>query len=187
VIGRLADLNDSKVQRWWTSALFLALDRLVEDAAQRGVEASASQYRGMLDRSRFHFISGRRSVEKDLATKHLLRLYEACGGRIRFSDEEIRALQEVRLPDLHWYANRQEPVAALHPTNYRIVKVIPRACTMLALYTAGFVSLDLDELDSMDLEDFVRSRTREALKKFTEAGIKPTMNAEELLRLTRGR
>ncbi len=89
-IGRLTELTESSVQRWWTSALFLALDRLIEDRQIRGDLPSASQYHQMLDRSHFHFVSGRRSVEKDLASKHLLRLYDACGGRARFSDEEVR-------------------------------------------------------------------------------------------------
>lgn len=187
VLGRLSELNETKVQRWWTSALFLALDRLLEDRMSRSQEASASQYRSMLDRSRFHFISGRRSVEKDLATKHLLRLYDACGGRARFSEEEVKARQEVLLPDLHWFANSNEPVGAVHPTNHRIIKVIPRACAMLAFYLAGFVSLDLEELEGMDIDDFIRSRTKEALERLRTAGVAPTMNAEELMKLTRGR
>jgi hypothetical protein len=186
LIGRLSELNEATVQRWWTSALFLALDRLIEDRASRKEEASASQYLSMLDRSRFHFISGRRSVEKDLATKHLLRLYDACGGRIRFTEAEVKARQKILLPDLRWFANREEPVGAVHPTNYRIVKIIPRACVMLALYGAGFISLDLDELDSMDIDDFIRSRTKEALEKLRSAGVSPTMSAEELMSLTRG-
>jgi MT-A70 protein len=162
-------------------------DRLIEDRAIRQQEASTSQYLSMLDRSRFHFISGRRSVEKDLATKHLLRLYEACGGRTRFSEEEVKARQKILLPDLHWFANSDEPVGAIHPTNHRIIKIIPRACAMLALYCAGFISLNLDELDSMDVDEFIRTRTKEALEKLHEAGISPTMSAEDLMRLTRGR
>jgi hypothetical protein len=186
-LGRLSEFAESKVQRWWTSALFLALDRLIEDRIQRQEDASASRYLNMLDRSRFHFISGRRSVEKDLATKHLLRLYEACGGRGRFTEEEVKARQKILLPDLHWFANRAEPVAAIHPTNHRIIKTIPRACAMLAFYCAGFVSLDVDDLDQMDLDEFIRRRTREAIKKLEEAGVAPTMSAEDLMKLTRGR
>lgn len=184
--GRLSELNETTVQRWWTSALFLALDRLIEERSLRQEGASTSQYSSMLDRSRFHFISGRRSVEKDLATKHLLRLYDACGGRARFTDSEVKARQKVLLPDLHWFANRDEPMGAVHPTNHRIVKIIPRACAMLAFYLADFISLDLDELDAMDIDEFVRSRTKEALEKLRAAGISPTMSAEDLMRLTRG-
>lgn len=185
LIGRLSELDETRVQRWWTSALFLALDRLIEDRLLRQEEASASQYLSMLDRSRFHFVSGRRSVEKDLATKHLLRLYEACGGRSRFTESEAKARQKVLLPDLHWFANRAEPVAAIHPTNHRITKVISRACAMLAFYLAGFISLDLDELDKTDVDEFIRSRTKEALERLRTAGVSPTMSAEELMKLTR--
>jgi hypothetical protein len=184
-IGRLSELDDPTVQRWWTSALFLALDRLIEDSVQRQQDASAGRFLSMLDRSRFHFISGRRSIEKDLATKHLLRLYDACGGRSRFSEEEVKARQKVLIPDLHWFANRDDPVGATHRTNHRLIKVIPRACAMLALYLADFVSLDLDELDTMDVEEFIRARTKEALDKLKAAGVSPTMSAEDLMKLTR--
>jgi hypothetical protein len=185
-IGRLSEFGESSVQRWWTSALFLALDRLIEDRAIQQESASASQYLTMLGRSRFHFVSGRRSVEKDLASKHLLRLYNACGGRTRFSDEEVRARQKILLPDLHWFANRDEPVAAVHPTNYRLIKVIPRACAMIALYCAGFVTFDLDDLDRFDVNEFIRTRTKEALDKLKASGVSPTMSAEDLMKLTRG-
>lgn len=186
-IGRLSELSSIHVERWWTSALFLALDRLIEDRTVNGENAAASQYSGMLDRSRFHFISGRRSLEKDLATKHLLRLYDACGGRDRFSEEDVRARQRIRLPDLHWFANNKEPVAAIHPTNLRLVKLIPRACTMLALHDAGFISLDLDQLENFDINEFIRTRTKQALEKLMASGVSPTMTVEELLKLTRGR
>ena len=55
-------------------------------------------------------------------------------------------------------------MGAIHPTNYRIIKVIPRACAMLAFYLAGFIIMDLDDLDRMDMNDFIRSKTREALE-----------------------
>jgi hypothetical protein len=58
---------------------------------------------------------------------------------------------------------------------------------MLAFYLSGFVSLDLDELDGMDVDEFIRSRTKEALEKLRDAGVSPTMSAEELMRFTRGR
>ena len=186
LLGRLSEFGDKTVSRWWTSALFLALDRLIEGRASADLESPTSQYSRMLDRSRFHFISGRRSVEKDLATKHLVRLYDVCGGPARFSDEEVKARQKVLLPDLHWFANRDDPVGAVHPTNPQVVKTIPRACAMLALYGAGFVSLDLDELDQLNIDEFVRTRTKQALDKLRAAGISPRMNAEELLKLTRG-
>ena len=112
-IGRLSELGDSSVQRWWTSALFLALDRLIEDRATRQEPASASQYLTMLDRSRFHFVSGRRSVEKDLASKHLLRLYNACGGRARFSDHRSCLL------DSHARPSRRTPGQQVESHSHR--------------------------------------------------------------------
>lgn len=186
-IAHLSELSNSRVERWWVNAIFLALDRLIEDRLRRNIATTPNQFAARLDRANFHFISGRRSIEKDLATKHLLKLYDACGGRSRFSDEEVRARQELLLPDLHWFANQIEPIAALHPSNPRIVKTLPRACAMLARYCAGFIDLDLDQLENMDLQEFIRGRTKEALDKLRQLGVSPTMTAEELMKITRGR
>lgn len=50
---------------------------------------------------------------------------------------------------------------------------------------AGFDVIDADELEHFDLEEFVRRHTKEALRKLQQQGIKPTMTASELLKLTR--
>jgi hypothetical protein len=186
-IGDLAGFNQTKVERWWVNALFLALDRLIEDRIMNGQSSTSHQWSSQLDRANFHFASGRRSVEKDLATKHLLNLYEACGARTRFSEEEVRARQRLLLPEIQWFANQELPIAALHPSNIRIVKTIPRACAMLARYVAGFINFDLDELENLDLDRFIRDQTRETLSKLRESGISPTMSAEDLMKLTRGK
>ncbi len=58
---------------------------------------------------------------------------------------------------------------------------------MIALYCAGFISLDLDDLDRLDVDEFIRSKTKEALEQLTRAGVSPRMSAEDLIKLTRGR
>ena len=51
---------------------------------------------------------------------------------------------------------------------------------------AGFEIIDADELANFDLEKFVRDHTRAALRTLKEQGIRPTMTATELLKMTRG-
>lgn len=186
-VGSLSDFNEARVERWWVNALFLALDRLIEDRLMNGQTSASHQWQSQLDRANFHFVSGRRSVEKDLATKHLVKLYEACGARTRFSEEDVRERQRLLLPDIQWFANQETPIAVLHPSNARIVKTIPRACAMLARYVAGFIGFDLDDLENLDIDKFIRAQTKEALQKLAEGNISPTMSAEDLMRLTRGR
>ena len=58
---------------------------------------------------------------------------------------------------------------------------------MLARYVAGFINFDLDELENLDLEKFIRDQTKETLLKLRESGIAPTISAEDLMKLTRGK
>ena len=57
---------------------------------------------------------------------------------------------------------------------------------MLAMH-AGFEVLPLLAMEDFDPEVFVRERTRAALERLKAKGVKPTMTAEEVLRLTRER
>ncbi len=186
-IGDLSAFPTKKIERWWVDALFLALDRLIEDRELDRVATSESDYGQLL--SKFHFLtlSGRSSVEKQLAAKHLVSLYIACGGNQRFSEQKVRERTETLVGDMEMFlANDPRPRGAVHPTNPRILKSIPYACAMLAKY-AGFEVLDPDEMEAFDLEDFVRRGTRKALEELRRRNIRPTMTAEELMRMTRER
>jgi hypothetical protein len=133
-------------------------------------------------------LSGRRTLEKELAVKHLVLLYAACGSRDRFSEEHVKERTELLLPDVeNFVANDPRPRGAVHPTNPRILKSIPRACAMLARYIAGFEVIGPDEMEHFDLEEFIRTRTQSALEQLRERNIRPTMTAEELMRITRGK
>ena len=184
-IGHLSDFAGKRVERWWVDALFLALDRLIEDKELDGERVSPERYGSLLGRSSFAQIAGARSLEKDLATKHLVALYTACGGRERFSDQHVRERTELTIPDVQWFAaNDNRPQGAVHPSNPRILKTIPRACAMLAKY-AGFEVIDADELEVFDLQDFIRLHTQQALTRLRQGNVTPTMSVEELMRLTR--
>jgi hypothetical protein len=185
-VGRLSEFAEPKVERWWVDALFLALDRLIEDRKLDQTETSESQYGNLLSRSGFRIVSGRNSLEKDLAATHLTNLYSACGARDRFSEEHVRERTQIRLPEIEWFAaNDIRPQGAIHPTNPHILKSIPRACAMLARYVAGFDIIDADELEAFDAEEYIRTQTKTALEKLREQNIAPTMTAEELMKLTR--
>jgi hypothetical protein len=175
------------VDRWWVDALFLALDRLIEDRSIRRIPTAESDYFGVLRQSEFSGVSGKRSIEKDLATKHLVRLYTACGARDRFSPEAVKARTELLVQDLqNWVApNDPDPIGAIHPTNVRILKSIPPTCAMLAT-EAGFDLLSSMAMEEFDADDFIRDSARAALDRLKAQGIQPTMSAEELLKLTRG-
>lgn len=191
-IGRLSELRDTRIDRWWVDALFLALDRIIEDRRLDGISTAEEQYQGLLERSEFRAISGNWTIEKDLALGHLVNLYRACGSRERFSEDKVRALHELSLPEVAWLvANDPQPDprprGAVDPTNPRVLKTIPRACAMLAHYVAGFEIIGPDMLDHFDPEQFVREHAREALLKLRDKGIRPTLSLEELLRITRNR
>lgn len=184
LVGGLSGFATSKIERWWINALFLALDRIIEDRKLRGIDTPESKYSSLLAQSGFLALTGKRSLEKDLAMKHLVRLYSACGGRDRFNEQ----LTEVRVRDILGFldrANDDRPGGAVHPTNPRILKTIPRACAQLALQ-AGFDFVSPDDLDDFDVEEFVKRKAIEALNRLKEKHIKPTMTAEELLKITRG-
>lgn len=187
-IGRLSDFSNEKVERWWVDALFLALDRLIEDQRLDRKEPQDKELADLLARSGFQDIAGMRSLEKDLATRHLIRLYIECGGRDRFSEEAVRARTALRLGEIEIWAalNNEASRGAVHPTNPRILKSIPQACAMLARY-AGFEIISALEMEDFDPDKFVRRMTQEALQRLKEEGVSPTMSAEEVLRLTRGR
>lgn len=186
-IGRLSELAERRVERWWVDALFLALDRLIEDKKLDGADTPESEYGALLSKSGFQNVSGQRSPEKDLATRHLITLYAECGSRDRFSDEHVRERTAIKLPDLEWFAaNDFRPQGAVHPSNPRILKSIPRACAMLALY-AGFDVINADELASFDAKEFIRRHTKSALDKLRDHNVLPTMSVEELMKITRER
>lgn len=185
-VGKLNTSADPRVERWWVDALFLALDRLIEDRLLSGVTTEEENLATILVNSGFTEISGKRSLEKELAARHLVSLYAACGSRDRFSDEHVRNLTERRIPTFVWeFANDNRPQGAVHPTNPRILKTIPRACAMLAKYVAGFEIIDADELISFDAVDFIRRHTAEALGRLSQQSVRSTLSAEELDQMMR--
>jgi hypothetical protein len=184
--GKIADLRSYRPERWWLSALFLALDRMIEEKEGAGRIVEESRYAELLVKSGFYMISGRRSIEKDLAAGHFVELYAACGGRSRFSEEAVRERQKILLKEISAFANDPNPIGVFHPSNPAARNAIPRACAMLAHYLAGFEWFDIDELDDFDVATYVKDRTRLALNQLKQRNIAPSMSAEELLRLTRG-
>jgi hypothetical protein len=184
--GRLAEYRTKVVERWWLSALFLILDRFCEEMVTRGLVPQEDRYEEYAIKAGFHEISGPRSIEKDLAFVHFIKLYAACGGRSRFSEEATLERQRILVPQIQQFANDPEPVGVFHPSNPKARGAIPRACAMLAQYVAGFEWIPLDELEDFDVETFVRNRTRAALDYLKDNEISPTMSVEQLLQLTRG-
>ncbi|WP_347138841.1 hypothetical protein [Paracoccus sp. SSK6] len=186
-IGHVEDFSDRRVTRWWVDCLFLALDRLIEDAGLGGKKPSSSEYQSLLVNSDFFKLTGERTLEKDLALQKLVYLYFTLGGRSRFYDEVVRSrVQELVPEQVQIRLNDHRPRGAVHPTNPRILKSIPPCCSQLA-YLAGFQVITPDELENFDALEFVKQRSNWALAAIEADGIEPTMSIEELLTMTRAK
>ena len=185
-IGRVSRFREKIVTRWWVDCLFLALDRLIEDARLSGSSKKSSALEPILARSSFTALTGGSNLEKELATRHLIRLYSKIGGRGRLFDDFVTEKTREQVPGASVVPpNNPLPRGAIHPTNPRILKSIPPLCAELAK-SAGFEVISPDEMDEMNFEDFVRYRTSAALVSLDERKIAPTMTIEELLKITRG-
>jgi hypothetical protein len=185
-VGGFMEMGSETIARWWVDSVFLALDRLLYERKEHQEEPSTSKMLQYLLRADFNSLTGRRSSNKDLALQPLVSLYSACGGPLRHSPEAARERQLVMLPHIDWFANSEDPFFAIYPQDPNIIKGLPRACAMLAKHVAGFEELDPDELTDWNVLDYVRRRTRAALKALRERGVRPTMTAEQLLSITRG-
>ncbi|WP_404421788.1 hypothetical protein [Thalassospira australica] len=185
-IGRIQDFGDKRPGRWWVDCLFLALDRILEDALIDGRTYQNSEYSSLLAHSKFFELTGGDNIEKKLATKHLVRLYAALGGRDRLSEPSVENRLRTYLQEFQpTRVNDPRPRGAIHLTNPRILKSIPPICTDLAK-SAGFEVISPDDMEDLQAADFIRGQTTSALAILHEHGIRPTMSIEELLRITRG-
>ncbi len=182
-IGKLYKCKTEKIERWWINALFLALDRIVQTRLLQGKTTLANDYAALLTSNGFMQLTGPRSLEKQLAIKHLSKLYAACGGINRFSDDFVKGLTLTNLATIQNYIDVR-PGGAIHVSNPNILKTLPMICASLARH-AGFDFLDPDELEAFNVDDFVKAKAASAISRLAARGIKPTMTAAELLKLTR--
>jgi hypothetical protein len=186
-VGGLGSYKSTKPERWWLSALFLALDRTVLPNQIGTGKLADAALMGQLMRSGFGVLGGKRGVAKDIAAGYFTSLYGACGGRSRFSEEAVQDRERLLVPQMI----PNEPVepgtiGIFHPTNPTARNAIPRICKVLAKYVAGFELFDVENLDDFDMESYIRSQTEEALRSLKELGIKPNMSSDDLTKLTRG-
>ena len=183
-IGHIGEFSETRVSRWWVDCLFLALDRLVEDAESRHVQL-LGKYQSLLERSDFLSLTGRKTIEKEHALKRLDDLYRALAGRGRYSDDiVIERMRELMPEQAVPRPNDTRPRGAVHVTNPRLLKSIPPSCAELARL-AGFDVITPDALEEFDAIAFVRERTQWALADLSKKGIRPIMSIEELLDDTR--
>lgn len=184
--GNLGALDSKRVDRWWVDALFLALDRIIQTRQIEGLPSIEASYHSYLIASGFFDVAGRRSVEKDLASKHLVALYVACGGLERFDEEAVKERTAIAFQDVENYAvNNPDPIGVIHPSNFRIIKSLPRVCALLARI-AGFEKFDIEDLENLDTSSLARANIERALKDLHDRGISPKISSEELLSLLRG-
>lgn len=180
----LSSLDSKRVQQWWVSSLFLVLDRIIRDRKIDGLSTSDSELSKALSISKFTAISGPRSLEKELATPHIIELYKICGREMRFDEEIVKNLTAELLSERAYRPNSSDPIGAAHPSNFKIRQYIPRMCALLAMY-AGFITFEMDEIEELDTEGFIKRKLSEALVKLKQFGIIPTMSVSELMKITR--
>ena len=180
---KLSSLSSKRVEQWWVSAIFLVLDRVIRDRKIDKLSTSDSELIKALSGSKFSSISGPRSLEKELAIPHIIELYKICGREMRFDDQTVDEITQTTLELVH-RPNSQNPIGAVHPTNYRIRKYVPRMCALLVVY-AGFTTFEIDEIEELDTKGFIQRKLEEALIKLKNFGIRPTMSVSELMRITR--
>lgn len=182
----LDGLKSKKVERWWVDALFLTLDRVILGRVEQNVAIDEANYDSYLLGSGFFQVSGNRSIEKDLASRHLVRLYQSCGGPGRFDDDAVRERSQVLLNHIFNYVqSSQDLIGAVHATNLRILKSLPEVCSALARF-AGFDAFDLQDLENMNTSDLARENINRALNKLQADGIRPDISSEQLMRIMRG-
>lgn len=183
-ISNLSELGTGQITRWWVDSLFLILDRAF---AETKSELTAETANMLAIKSGFMEISGLRTKNKELSLIPLSTLYWACGGIDRWSREAAQERQKAVLPDIGWFANSDDPFFAIYKRDPNVIKTLPKICAMLAKHLADFEELDPDEILNWDPVDYIRRKTRQALDSLKERNIKPTMSADDLLKITRGK
>lgn len=184
--GGLNSFAEPRIERWWVDALFLAIDRLTSDQGGLAGELPPKEQPSLLLRSRFAELTGPTTTEKSFAMAHLLSLYNICGAKRRFDIDSIKDRISVIIPEyVSAPPNDARPQGALHPTNPRIVKTIPRDCAPLA-EAVGFQIIWADDLDAFDPDEFIKTRAKQASINLTQSKIASHMTADELHKLTRG-
>jgi len=186
-IGGIYKFKSPRIARWWVDALFLALDRISADTEIDRNLSNQDQLTSFLQRSKFLELTGPITPEKHFALAHLLKLYNVCGGEDRFKPARVRDLTAALLPAYSWQEpNDDSASGAVHPTNPRILKLIPRSCAKLA-EQIGFKVIYGDDIESFDPDTFIKQQTREALEALKRRGVAPKMSADELHKLMRGK
>lgn len=183
---KLSSLGSKRVEQWWVSAIFLVLDRAIRDRMIDGLVTTDMELNDVLTMSKFGSLSGPRSLEKELATPHILELYRTCGKEMRFDFETVQYLAGQIDANSAYLPNQNLPVGAVHPSNYRIKQFLPRMCALLAIY-AGFVTFEIEEIEELSSKGFIKKKLEEVLERLKEFGVRPTMSVAELMKITRDR
>ncbi len=183
---KLSSLGSKRVEQWWVSSIFLVLDRVIRDRMIDGLVTTDTDLNDALIMSKFGSLSGPRSLEKELATPHILELYRICGRELRFDFETVQNLTGKINTNSTYLPNQTAPIGAAHPSNYRIKHFLPRMCALLAMY-AGFVTFEIEETEELSSKGFIQKKLEEVLEKLKEFGVRPTMSVTELMKITRDR
>jgi hypothetical protein len=184
-LGRLREFEKRGVERWWISALFGSLDRIILLRSLRNQNVDERYLTDYLVESGFFELAGRRSIEKDLTAKHFVTLYFHCGGRDRFDEGKTQVRQTRTIHQINEQALGLDPIGVFHPSNVKARSAVPRACSLLARYAADFATFELSESGDDSLVDYISHRTDQALAELHNSGIKPKLSGKAILGMTR--
>lgn len=185
-VGNITSLAGDTLEQWWTSSVFLALDRATAEARYSQSDLDQNQLLSFLRGQSFLGLTGSSGSNRKLALGALCSLYAACGGMERWSATSVEQRQRIKLPHLNWFTDSMDPTYALYPDDPNLIKTIPQACAMLAKHLASFEEIEPQDFISFDVGEYVKRKTRDALSHLKALGVKGTMSAEDLLKLTRG-
>lgn len=186
-IGKLRDFSSERLERWWLSAIFLTLDRCAPQPPDDQDPLAYANLHRVLNDAGFWSLSGTRTPAKEVSASYFVTLYLACAGRSRFDPDAMTEREAQRVPQyLSNEAPSMDPVGVLHPSNPVARNTIPHAARILAQYLAGFEVFEAEQIESFDVENYVRDRTRAALDALRAKGIRPSISGDELNELMRG-
>ncbi len=186
-IGRLREISKERLERWWLSALFATLDRFADPVPEFDDPLSFASLHSVLTDAGFWELSGARTSAKEVSANYFVTLYLACAGRSRFNSD-LMSEREANLAPQH-RSNEEltlNPVGVLHPSNPNARNTIPHAARILAQYLAGFEVFEAEDLESFDVESYVRLNTQSALDKLKQRDIRPKLKSDDVSKIMRG-
>ena len=175
-LGKLQDVAQKEVERWWSDAVFLAADRLfLSNAVERLL---FEEIRAGFSEIEFQGLTGVETISKAYSMERLLRLYIQLGGIGRFEVSKEMLSQGA--------VNDPRPLGLIDRMLPRAPKSIPSgSINPMDLEAVGYESQPMEELLRVDVADVIRDFALKGLQRLQNRNIVPTLSSTELHKLLR--